>query len=104
MASRTIDNIVTDDNMQLDKVIDNYFDIDNCSDPNPLTSGNINCLYHDIDTVCLHNLKDYRKNSKFSCMHIYVACRTNLTNSKKFLQIWIMKKYNLTLFYCVKLF
>ena len=29
MASRTIDNIVTDENMQLDKVIDNYFDIDN---------------------------------------------------------------------------
>ena len=54
MASRTIDNIVTDDNMQLDKVIDNYVDIDNCSDPNPLTSGNINSLYHDIDTVCLH--------------------------------------------------
>ena len=47
--------------MQLDKVIDNYFDIDNCIDPNPLTSGNINCLYHDIDTVGLHNLKDYRK-------------------------------------------
>ena len=38
-TSRTIDNIVTDDNMQLDKVIDTYFDIDNCSDPNPLTSG-----------------------------------------------------------------
>ena len=58
--------------MQLDKVIDNYFDIDNCSDPNPLTSGNINSLYHDIDTVGLHNLKDYRKNSKFSCMHINI--------------------------------
>ena len=31
MASRTIDNIVTDDHMQLDKVIDNYFNFDNSS-------------------------------------------------------------------------
>ena len=79
MASRTIDNMVTDDHMQLDKVIDNYFNFDNSSDPNPLTSGNMNSLYHDIDTVGLQNLKDYRRNSKFCCMHInmYVACRTN---------------------------
>ena len=93
MASRTIDNIVTDDNMRLDKVIDNYFGIDNCSDPNPLTSGNINSLYHAIDTVGLHNLKDYRKKSKFSCMHINIRslpdkfdkfkiCLTNLDNEK----------------------
>ena len=51
MASRTIDNIATD-----------YFNIDNSSDPNPLTSGNINSFYHDIDTVGLQNLKDYKKN------------------------------------------
>ena len=37
--------------MQLDKVIDNYFYFENSCDPNPLTSGNINSLYHDIDTV-----------------------------------------------------
>ena len=72
MASRTIDNIVGDDHMQLDKVIDNYFNFDNSSDPNPVTSGNINSLYHDIDTVGLQNLKDYRRNSKFSCMHISI--------------------------------
>ena len=42
MASRTIDNIATDDHMQLAQVIDNYFNLDNSSDPNPLTSGNIN--------------------------------------------------------------
>ena len=29
MASRTIDNIATDDHMQLDQVIDNYFNLDN---------------------------------------------------------------------------
>ena len=68
MASRTIDNIATDDYMQLDQVIDNYFNLDNSSDPNPLTSGNINSFYHDIDTVGLQNLKDYKKNSKFSCI------------------------------------
>ena len=58
MASRTINNIVTDDHMQLDKVIDNYFNVDNSSDPNPLTSGKTNSLYHEIDTVGLQNLKD----------------------------------------------
>ena len=72
MASRTIDNIATDDHMQLDQVINNYFNLDNSSDPNPLTSGNINSFYHDIDTVGLQNLKDYQKKSKFSCMHINV--------------------------------
>ena len=53
MASRTIDNIVNYDHMQLDKVIENYFILDNGSDPNPLTSGNRNSLYHDIDTLIL---------------------------------------------------
>ena len=62
MASRTIDNIAIDDHMQLDHVIDNYVNLDNSSDPNPLTSGNINSFYHDIDTVDLQNLKDYKKN------------------------------------------
>ena len=62
MASRTIDNIVNDDHMQLDKVIENYFILDNGSDPNPLTSGNRNSLYHDIDTAGLQNLNYYRKN------------------------------------------
>ena len=70
MASRTIDNIVTDDHMQLDKVIDNYFNFDNSSDPNPLTSGNINSLYHDIDNIGLQNLKHYSRNSKFICINI----------------------------------
>ena len=41
MASRMIDSIAIDDHMQLDQVIDNYLNLDN-SDPNPLTSGNIN--------------------------------------------------------------
>ena len=67
MASRTID-----DHMQLDKVIDSYFNFDNSSDPNPLTSGYINSLYHDIDNVGLQNLKDYQKSTKFSCMHINI--------------------------------
>ena len=71
MASRTIDNIVTDDHMQLDKVIDNYFNLD-ISDPNPLTSSNINSHYHTIDTIGLQNIKDYQKNSKFSCLHINI--------------------------------
>ena len=62
MASRTIDNIVNDDHMQLDKVIENYFILDNGSDPNPFTSGNRNSLYHDIDTAGLQNLNYYRKN------------------------------------------
>ena len=62
MASRTIDNIVTDDHMQLDKVIDNYFfNVNNISDPNPLTSSNINSHYHAIDTIGLQNIKDYCK-------------------------------------------
>ena len=93
MASRTIDDILTDDNMQLDKVIDNYFNLDNSCDPNPLTSGNINILYHDIDSVGLQHLKDYRHNSKVSCMHINIRslpdkfdrfkkCLTNLDNEK----------------------
>ena len=47
--------------MQLDKVIDNYFNLDNSSDHNTLTSGNINSFYRDIDTVGLQNLKDYQK-------------------------------------------
>ena len=47
--------------MQLDQVIDNYFNLDNSSDHNPLPSGNINSFYHDIDTVGLQNLKDYQK-------------------------------------------
>ena len=55
MASRTIDNIATDDHMQLDQVIDNYFNLNNSSDPNPLTSGNINSFYHNIDTVGVQN-------------------------------------------------
>ena len=67
--------------MQLDKVIDNYFNFENSCDPNPLTSGNINSLYHDIDTVGLQHLKDYRQNSKFSCLHLNIrSLRTNLTN------------------------
>ena len=72
MASRTIYDIVTDDHMQLDKVIDNYFNFESSCDPNPLTSGNINSLYHDIDTVGLQHLKDYKQNSKFSCMHLNI--------------------------------
>ena len=65
-ASRTIANIVTDDHMQLDKVIDHYFNFDINSDPNPLTSSNSNSHYHDIDSIGLRNIKDYRQNSKFS--------------------------------------
>ena len=72
MASRTIDDILTDDHMQLDKVIDNYFNFENSCDPNPLTSGNINTPYHDFDTVGLQHLKDYKQNSKFSCMHLNI--------------------------------
>ena len=82
--------VVTDDHMQLDKVIDNYFNFENSCDPNPLTSGNINSLYHDIDTVGLQHLKDYRQNSKFSCMHLNIRSLpdklkkflTNLDNEK----------------------
>ena len=63
MDSRHIyDDLLTDDNMQLDKVIDNYLNLNN----------NINSLYHDIDSVGLQHLKDYRQNSKFSCMHINI--------------------------------
>ena len=91
--------------MQLDKVIDNYFNFDNSSDPNPLTSGNMNSLYHDIDTAGLQNLKDYRRNSKFSCMHINIrSLPDKIDTLKMFLQIWIMKGYNLMLLYYVKLF
>ena len=39
--------------MQLDKLIDNYFNFDINSDPNPLTSSNINSHYHDIDSIGL---------------------------------------------------
>ena len=86
MASRTIDDILTDDNMQLDKVIDNYFNLDNSCDPNPLTSGNINSLNHDIDSVGLQHLKDYRQNSKFSCMHINIrSLPDKFDRLKKFL-------------------
>ena len=72
MASRTIDNIVTDDHMQLDKVIDDYFNFDINSDPNPLTSSNINSNYYDIDSLGLRNIKNYRQNSKFCCMHLNI--------------------------------
>ena len=72
MASRTIDNIVTDDHMQLDKVIDDYFNFDINSDPNPLTSSNINSHYYDIDYIGLRNIKNYRQHSKFSCMHLNI--------------------------------
>ena len=72
--------------MQLDKVIDNYFNFENSCDPNPLTSGNINSLYHDIDTVGLQHLKDYRQNSKFSCMHLNIRSLPDTFDKlKKFL-------------------
>ena len=43
--------------------MNNYFNFDNSSDPNPLTSGVINSLYHDIDAVGVKHIKDYGKHS-----------------------------------------
>ena len=68
MASRSLDHVITDDMMQLDKVIDNYFV--NINDPNILTSSNIDSHYYDIEAI--RNIKSLSQNSKFSCMHINI--------------------------------
>ena len=68
MASRSLDHIITDDMMQLDKVLDNYFD--NINDPNLLTSSNIDSHYYDIEAI--RNIKSVCQNSKFRCMHINI--------------------------------
>ena len=43
----------------------------------------INSLYHDIDSVGLQHLKDYRQNSKFSCMHINIRSLPDKFDSLK---------------------
>ena len=68
MASRSLDHIITDDMMQLDKVLDNYFD--NINDPNLLTSSNIDSHYYDIEAI--RNIKSVCQNSKFRCIHINI--------------------------------
>ena len=68
MASRSLDHIITDDMMQLDKAIDNYFV--NINDPNLLTSSNIGSHCYDIEAI--RNIKSVSQNSKFSCMHINI--------------------------------
>ena len=47
MNSLLLDNINNNDDMQLDKVIDTYFD----HELNPLTECNINSSYYDIETL-----------------------------------------------------
>ena len=89
MASRLIADIITDEHMQLDKVIDTYFD--NINYPNPLTFSNIDSEYHDIENM--RNIQNYSRNCNFSCMHINIrslpdkfdtfkVLLTNLENEK----------------------
>ena len=73
MASRLIADIIIDEHMQLDKVIDTYFD--NTNYPNPLTFSNIDSEYYDIENM--RNIQNYSRNCNFSCKRINIRSLPN---------------------------
>ena len=81
MNSLLIDNINNNDDMQLDKVIDSYFD----HELNPLTECNINSSYYDIETLA--NSRNVNSKHHIGCMHMNIRSLPNNFDKLKVLLV-----------------